>query len=203
MALDDFIVKVAKAYCKCDECSGVGVLQTLKKGVCGKITHSRNMYTTSNILIDFVKLGLVIKVSDRYYIANGNKKLSWANINTITDNEHRKAFWVFRKGIVDSLVSSLLPVDESVTAYSVGSGKITSDYDITLYGDQSRIFTLMKRFDAKIKRIFNETSSVLFDTNLYGRGFIQYTMTLVMSLSSYGPYYIVINRLFLFMEYTW
>ena len=80
-------------------------------------------------------------------------------------------FWYFRKFVVDTLISVLgKPLD--VKAMSVGSTNITSDYDITLYGNYRNIGQVIYRFDDTFLKIFNEMSGRVFDTNLYGVSFI-------------------------------
>lgn len=59
----------------------------------------------------------------------------------------------------------------SCHALSVGSTNITSDYDVTLYGNC--VTTVIQGFHNAFERIFNEPSAKVFDTNLYGSSFIE------------------------------
>ena len=80
----------------------------------------------------------------------------------------RYIFWYFRKYVVDTLVSSSL-LKHNVTGLSVGSTNITSDYDVTIYGDSYvNISAAIIEFNSTFLKIFNEQSSNVFDTNLYG-----------------------------------
>ena len=109
----------------------------------------------------------------------------------------RALFWYFRKAIVDNLVQHIytavtagscgdvvknqgknrwmVPTIStnmlSCHALSVGSTNITSDYDVTLYG--SCVTSVLRGFHEEFSHIFNEISSVVFDTNIYGSSFIE------------------------------
>jgi hypothetical protein len=60
---------------------------------------------------------------------------------------------------------------KSCQAVSVGSLRLTSDYDVTLYG--TCVTNVIKDFYGNFSRIFGKTSSTIFDTNLYGSSFIE------------------------------
>ena len=81
----------------------------------------------------------------------------------------KSLFWYFRKVVVDSIVSDIIRLENlNIKAMSVGSTKLTSDYDITLdgtYKDNSRV---IRRFD----RLMDDSESV-FDTNIYGVSFVK------------------------------
>lgn len=146
-------------------------------------------------------------VISRYYLLNGNKKLSWKNIKQLdikyvvpfisafpeTYAEVYKIFndsppsgwdvsnfvmyvkylfWYFRKAMVDTTTRSILN-DTQVTAVSVGSTNVDSDYDITLYGDNHNIFKTINAFNTKLVDLFNADPDVVFDTNMYGVSFIK------------------------------
>lgn len=101
----------------------------------------------------------------------------------------RALFWYFRKAIVDNLLKSIaLEISDesrrdakknaneennqslsSCRALSIGSTRITSDYDITVQGDC--IDPMIRRFHLYFWNIFGEGSDVVFDTNLYGSSF--------------------------------
>jgi hypothetical protein len=137
-----------------------------------KINEIINFFISSNILI---------KVGNKYYIeTDGIKlKLSWENIKTLNDVNIKKLLWLFRKCIVDLLLKKIINVlqlDKKVNfkIYSVGSNNLSSDYDITLYGntpDKGNVLTL---FEKEFKNIFYEHSSIVFDTNIYGKSFISF-----------------------------
>lgn len=85
-------------------------------------------------------------------------------------------FWYFRKVVVDSVVSDILRLNKyenDVTAMSVGSTKLTSDYDITLDGTYKKNSRVMRRFNRFIEVLFKDDSESVFDTNIYGVSFIK------------------------------
>jgi len=135
----------------------------------------------------------------KYYITvNGiTVKLNWENIKNLKDKNRPEAelFWLCRKLIVDSLLKIiinehkqnetyikiangnrlLISKDEfkDVKIYSVGSTDITSDYDITLYSNNNYIIgIIIEEFQNKFMKIFGEHSSIVFDTNIYGKAYI-------------------------------
>ena len=86
----------------------------------------------------------------------------------------KSLFWYFRKVVVDSIVSDIIRLENlNIKAMSVGSTKLTSDYDITLdgtYKDNSRV---IRRFDRLIEILFMDDSESVFDTNIYGVSFVK------------------------------
>lgn len=81
-------------------------------------------------------------------------------------------FWYFRKCCVDSIITEYTSVIKNIIGISVGSTKISSDYDITMYGKNSDISNVIKNFKQTFNSIFKNSSSVVFDTNVYGVSFI-------------------------------
>jgi hypothetical protein len=133
------------------------------------------------ILEYFLSSGLLIKVGNKYYITtDGIKlKLTWENIKTLNDTSIQKLLWLFRKSIVDLLLKKILvelKLDEkpNFKIYSVGSNNLSSDYDITLYGDTQDKGNVIITFEKYFKNIFYEDSSVVFDTNIYGKSFVSF-----------------------------
>jgi hypothetical protein len=124
--------------------------------------------------------------NDKYYISINNKNevlLNWNNIKELSD-ENKKAFWFFRKAIVDSIIKYLLQKiimdykdNNTVEIYSVGSTKLTSDYDLTIYSDPSITVYIIKYFNIIFDNLFLQHSSDIFDTNIYGKGFIEFKDT--------------------------
>ena len=85
-------------------------------------------------------------------------------------------FWYFRKVVVDSVVSDIITMnnyEENVKAMSVGSTKLTSDYDITLDGTYKKNSRVIRRFNRFIEVLFMDDSESVFDTNIYGVSFIK------------------------------
>lgn len=96
------------------------------------------------------------------YLGDGNEEFD--NAATYI----RYIFWYFRKYVVDTMVSSSL-LKHTVTGLSVGSTNITSDYDVTIYGDSYvNISAAIIEFNETFLKTFHERSSDVFDTNLYG-----------------------------------
>lgn len=117
----------------------------------------------------------------KFYIYNGNiyLKLTWENIKSQLNIDDQKMYWLFRKLIVDSLLKRIITKNfinkDGCEIYSVGSTKITSDYDITLYGSDKDKVLIINEFQSLFKRFFSEESSVVFDTNVYGKSYIYYS----------------------------
>lgn len=83
-------------------------------------------------------------------------------------------FWYFRKAIVNTIITNIFSsLSTPLLAISVGSTTIKSDYDITLYGDSNLIFNTIRTFNTSILKLFNTSSELLFDTNVYGLSFIK------------------------------
>jgi hypothetical protein len=78
-------------------------------------------------------------------------------------------FWYFRKGVVDIILKNIAAkrdAGRNCTAMSVGSTRITSDYDITVSGYCAK--QLLSDFEAIFVNNFYVTSDYAFDTNIYG-----------------------------------
>lgn len=92
----------------------------------------------------------------------------------------KSLFWYFRKVVVDSIVSDIIRLDNlNIKAMSVGSTKITSDYDITLDGTYKDNSKVIRRFDRLMEILFMDDSESVFDTNIYGVSFIKDKMRVV------------------------
>jgi hypothetical protein len=133
------------------------------------------------ILKYFTSSKLLHKVGNKYYISTEviRLKLTWENIKTLHDVSIQKLLWLFRKSIVDLLLKKILvklKLDEkpNFKIYSVGSNNLSSDYDITLYGDTKDKGNFIITFEKEFKDIFYEDSSIVFDTNIYGKSFISF-----------------------------
>jgi hypothetical protein len=94
---------------------------------------------------------------------------------------YKALLWYFRKIFVNSVVYDLLEYyktskkeenDPTIDYNSVGSVKISSDYDITLSGNNHKFISLIiVKFSNIIKRVFGNKEDIIFDTNIYGVGF--------------------------------
>lgn len=98
--------------------------------------------------------------------------------STVSKNHHTFAtlvqliFWYVRKLAVDTLIAPILYA-KNVEGISVGSTSLTSDYDITLYGESFKsISYVIREFNEYFEKLFKNTSSIVFDTNIYGVSFI-------------------------------
>ena len=100
-------------------------------------------------------------------------------INTIPNDSNFKQFilyiqyifWYFRKVIVDSILSELLS-EYQLDALSVGSIKITSDYDITLAGNSYySMGILVGKFNSIFIKMFYYSSDIIFQTTIYASSF--------------------------------
>jgi hypothetical protein len=105
----------------------------------------------------------------------------------------RCIFWVYRKMVVDNIIGDSIKevtrvrmktvvsrVMEGATmsvgevdGVSVGSTKLLSDYDVTLYGNFKLMSEVIGEFNRVMDEIYGNTSEVIFDTNVYGTSFIK------------------------------
>ena len=93
----------------------------------------------------------------------GNLPFEWIQV----------VFWFWRKEFVDNILSRFTYNVEYCESISSGSVKLTSDYDITLYGPCAP--KVAKEITVFFKTIFgNTTSGFVFDTNIYYSSFIRY-----------------------------
>ena len=114
-----------------------------------------------DILNYFISSNILLKIGKKYYIKNNNVtlKLTWENIKSLSGEENielQKLLWLLRKSVVDLLLKKIhtqLKLPKDFKIYSVGSNKITSDYDITLYGNSIHKGNVIKEFDKKFKEI--------------------------------------------------
>lgn len=83
-------------------------------------------------------------------------------------------FWFLRKAIVDSIIIAILLQTKATKGLSVGSTKLSSDYDITLYSnDYDEVSKTIKTFNAIFKLYICNDPADTFDTNVYGVSFIK------------------------------
>jgi hypothetical protein len=124
----------------------------------------------------------LVKRDQNYYIKSDNDfllKLTWENIKSL-NSDKQKIYWLFRKLIVDCLLKKIYYLKSKkdkqfqMNIYSVGSTNLTSDYDITLYGNNQDKINIMENFQKEFKLFFNEDSSIVFDTNIYGKAYIEF-----------------------------
>jgi hypothetical protein len=154
-----------------------------KQPVCSEITNlyqedEQDKYYNNiitNAIEFFVNEDIIFKNGVRYYLTENNTRFTWDNIKNLTDTSNIKLLWLLRKLIVDCLLKSLLNSDINLKIFSVGSTNLSSDYDITLYGDDQDKIDIINAFNKKFYDIFSESSSIVFDTNIYGRAYIAFS----------------------------
>lgn len=165
-----------------------------KQPVCSQIVYQE--YTSQddfNKIIDnaldyFIKSDIIFKNGVRYYLTENNTKLSWDNIKNLTNDEHIKLLWLLRKLTVDCILKSLINQESELKIFSVGSTNLTSDYDITLYGNDEDKINIIDGFNLKFNEKFADTSALVFDTNIYGKAYIAF------SEKDFGKYGYVVNK---------
>lgn len=186
-AIELFKMYVYNNHCTCpSSCYTSSVSPSLFKSTtnCNLITlpnvpedHDRSNNEILNMFVGY--LGLVKKIGSLYYLSS-NEKMTWANIKKIDADSTKILFWLFRKAIIDNLIKAILKgmytenSGTNIAVYTVGSVKLSSDYDITLYGDTRDIASFIQLFTKKFKNMFNQNTDIIFDTNIYGTSFINF-----------------------------
>ena len=162
-----------------------------KQSVCSEITKSKSNVETTQVLINdklnqnnyYIKLinnalrfflneHIIFKNGVRYYLTENNLKLTWDNIKSIENEETKKLLWLLRKLIIDCIIKSIHYGDLKI--FSVGSTSLSSDYDITLYGKDQDKIELINNFNIIFNQMFYDNSSLVFDTNIYGKAYISF-----------------------------
>lgn len=176
-------------FCQCySQCIGLGKEFGTKQDICTEIIIDSDIDDAiyyDNLINDAIRYfesnNLLYKSGIKYYILLEDKskvKLTWENIKSIQSEETKKLFWLLRKLVVDSIIKKLLKTNnltiDDIKIYSVGSTKLTSDYDITLYGNTNYKVKIIKLFQKIFKKYFHEDSSIVFDTNIYGKAYITF-----------------------------
>lgn len=179
---------VYKNICQCPEQCLPDKYNIVNQSNCKEILAFSNIKDPAfydekinQVLQYFISSDILIKVGKKYYITTNfiKLKLTWENIKTLNNNSLKKLLWLFRKCIVDLLLKKILVQLElyknsNFKIYSVGSNNLSSDYDITLYGDTQDKGNVLTLFEKEFKKLFYEDSSVVFDTNVYGKSFISF-----------------------------
>jgi hypothetical protein len=214
--IDQFKEFVLNYICQCfSQCisSKAGkeiILNNPDQKICNKITTDPNLTQDFydkiilNAINFFITQDFLIKKGVKFYtsqwIEGVIKKFTWENIKSLNENniEIQELFWLLRKLIVDSLLRKiLLKITNDVKVYSVGSSNLTSDYDITLYGAVKDKIFIINEFSKEFKKLFYEDSSIVFDTNIYGKAYITFdpdpNYTLVTNCNAQEDFYYVKN----------
>ena len=186
---DGFKNCVYNYFCQCySQCIGLSTDFKPKQNICSEIKEDIDITDfhyydelITNSIDYFIDNNLLIKLGTKYYIIGTDKtkiKLHWANIKNFGDKKVQELFWLFRKLIVDGILKRILKQNriskDDIQIYSVGSIKLTSDYDITLYGKTEHKVKIIKQFQKIFKKYFKENSSLVFDTNIYGKAYISF-----------------------------
>lgn len=124
------------------------------------------------------RLGVKI-INDKYILPDGSS-MTWHNVVRLSKvdaagHQFLINYGNFRKEIVDALLNHSLKsnnCDECIIQ-SVGSKNPVSDYDISVSG--LNVAKAVEDFNRTFYTMFNETSSIVFDTNIYGTAFYQPT----------------------------
>lgn len=175
-------------FCQCyTQCIDMESSIPNKQSICTEIKDDKDITKQSyyDNLIErcikyFMDKGLLSKSGMRFYIILHDKskvRLTWENIKTLDNIETVKMFWLLRKIIVDSILKKILIKTKrsELKVFSVGSTKLTSDYDITLYGNNNKKIKVIKLFKKYFQAVFFDESSLVFDTNIYGKAYITFS----------------------------
>lgn len=164
------------------------VLDNINSNISRKIINKSLKYLLDN---NYLKaIGLDDKIH-KYYLTLDDTltKLTWENIKLIKKKSIKELLWLFRKLVVDNLLKIIIDehsrqeinINEGIISsdfknmkvYSVGSTEISSDYDITLYSNNNNALSIViEDFQTRFISIFGEHSSIVFDTNIYGKAYI-------------------------------
>lgn len=179
---EEFSNFVYENICQCfNQCIDLNKNTFLKnQSVCSEIkSYNTNKDINTKTLINnainfFINENIIFKNGTRYYLSENNTKLTWDNIKSLNDNKIKKLLWLFRKLVIDCLLKQLNK-NNSLKIFSVGSTNLTSDYDITLYGNDKLKIDLINNFNKIFYSIFSDNSSLVFDTNIYGKAYIAFS----------------------------
>lgn len=169
--------KATEHFKKQNEIKGINCTQ-IKVESATKADYYYKLY--DYVIQSFVNNDILIKelTGTKFYILTNNeeRKLTWENIKSHESLETRELLWLFRKLIVDTLIKYIITKYnlQTLIIYSVGSNELTSDYDITLYGSNQSKVKMIIEFNKLFKDIFGNPSSLVFDTNIYGKACIEF-----------------------------
>lgn len=224
----DFKKFVYNNICQClDQCLDLNEKELIIQNnstICNEIKLGKQTMSNENVhqyydsiitnAIDFfVDNSIIINDEYKYYIINNGikLKLTWDNIKLINNDNDKTLLWLFRKLIVDLLLKKLLLFYNDIKIYSVGSTTITSDYDITIYSNGNgnvNIANFINDFQELFVFLFNDTSDIVFDTNIYGKSFIvfnpneNYTYKICDKIKT-PFYYLKFSESYKYSQLTW
>jgi len=156
------------------------------------------IYIALYILHKLIDFGFLIAQNDEIFFNDGKTQMSWNGLKKFKNDFivtqesddinqnllYKMIIWYFRKIVVNSIIDDLIEYYkeksekeyncENLKYLSVGSEKITSDYDITLSGANNKCTAIIiYKYQKIINKIFNKSSDYIFDTNLYGSDFFK------------------------------
>ena len=196
---DDFKKFVYNSVCQCfSQCNKIiSISYKTDESNCTLIHANildENHYVNfiNDALNYMISKSILIKIESKYYINITEEeekipiKLTWNNVKTldesalvsrrISNEDLMQTLWAFRKLVVDSILN-IITIKNKISdmkIFSVGSSNISSDYDITLYGNTVDKVDIITCFQEYFKSIFGEDSAIVFDTNIYGKAYIEY-----------------------------
>ena len=198
-SIDQFKKFVMNQICQCfSQCISLDedniIFNNPPQKICNKIVADTNLTEDFydkiilNAIDFFIAEDILVRKGVKMYISPDIegvlKKLTWENIKSLNElnKEIHELLWLLRKLIVDSLLRKILlqlkrksKIEKTdVKVYSVGSSNLTSDYDITLYGQVDEKVFIINEFSKEFKQLFNDDSSIVFDTNIYGKAYITF-----------------------------
>ena len=221
-SIDQFKKFVMNYICQCfSQCISLDedniIFNNPPQKICNKIITDTNLTEDfydkiiSNAIEFFIAEDILVRKGVKMYISPDIegvlKKLTWENIKSLNElnKEIHELLWLLRKLIVDSLLRKILlqlkrksKIEKTdVKVYSVGSSNLTSDYDITLYGQVDEKVFIINEFSKEFKQLFNDDSSIVFDTNIYGKAYITFdkdpNYTFVENCNTQEDFYYVKN----------
>jgi hypothetical protein len=180
---------------QCNEINKQKFKKTYSKPIVFELSLNEKKNELAETIIRFFESYKFLTVQNSgIYLLETHKRLTWINIQNITMDDipefirteceisfpgdsvvdiTKAMFWMFRKSIVDVLISTVKDID--TIALSVGSTNLSSDYDITLYGKYKDSSKIIKKFEKELYILFNDKAANVFDTNVYGVAFIKIT----------------------------
>lgn len=127
--------------------------------------------TSDEIYANFVKTHNIVNDSqgELYW---KDTPLKWEKVKK-GNKQFLLEYGAFRRAYVNALLAEVahqVQCTRKCTALAVGSMNPTSDYDITVSGPASG--KIVEKFNERFRAKWNKESGVVFDTNIYGTGFL-------------------------------
>jgi hypothetical protein len=94
-------------------------------------------------------------------------------VDNMIGDSIREVTRIRMKTVVSRVMEGMTMRVGEVDGVSVGSTKLLSDYDVTLYGNFKLMSEVIEEFNRLMEEVYGNTSEVIFDTNVYGTSFIK------------------------------